>query len=165
MKCFLAILAFSALTAGLPGQYPISAVALNWNGMFPQGTACWGFNCVPLTTNIVRGETGSLTVRGDLNYAYVIGLSFSANRCQSFPTAYNMLVLDDPIFIVLGGTLTTGSPILACPPATSTLPITIPASWPPGISFTLQAMVNVPFAPGSTNPTVSFSQAITFTVI
>lgn len=159
------VLLLLVTTSVVSAQYPISAVGLNWTGTFPTNIACWDASCIPIATNIVRGETGSLTIRGDLNQTYWIGFSFGANRCLGIPSAYNMLVLDDPITIVFSGTLTNPSPILACPPATASIPLTIPPSWPLGASFSLQALVTVPSTGGTSNLSSSFTRPITFTIL
>jgi hypothetical protein len=156
---------FLLLLSGLAfSQYPIGATAFTWTGVNQAGSFCWGFSCTPINTTVIRGETGTLFIRGDFQQPYVIGLSFSATRCLSMPTAYNMLVLDDPIFVVFTGATNTTSPILACPPGSDSLTITIPPSWPVGLIFTLQGLVALPTSPGAVGPSASFTQPITFLV-
>ena len=154
----LILLSASAVLA----QYPIGANALRWNGINPAGPFCWGFSCTPVTAVLVRGETGSLLVRGEWQQPYLLGLSSSATRCLSVTGVYHQLVLDDPITLFWSGTCSTGSPILSCPSGTDSIPITIPLSWPPGLSFSIQGVTGVAASPGVM--AVSFTQPLTFVV-
>jgi hypothetical protein len=96
------------LVSGLmSAQYPVSANAFSWTGVNQAGPFCWGFSCTPVNVTVLRGEAGSLFIRGDYQQPYLIGLSFSATRCLTIPSAYNMLVLDDPFFVVFTGTTST----------------------------------------------------------
>ncbi len=153
-----------ALTGPLWAQYPISANALQWTGTTSSaGPFCWGFSCTPAQATVVPGESGTLMVRAEFNQLYALALSAGANRCLSIPNFFNNLVLDDPIFLVQVGVCSQPSPILACPSGTETISVTIPAAMPPGLSFSIQAVVSVPSGPALQS--FSFTQAITFTVL
>ena len=50
-----------------------------------------------VAATIVPGESGTLTLRGEWQQIYALGLAPTANRCLTLPIAYHCLVLDDPI--------------------------------------------------------------------
>ncbi len=141
-------LLFLTLAAPLVAQYPADATALRWDGVTSTaGPFCWGFSCDPEVAELVPGESGTLTVRGEMNQIYAIAISLGANRCLELPNIAHGLVLDDPLYIVRIGVCGDPSPILACPSGTDSIEVTIPAVFPPGFSFSIQAIVSLPSGP------------------
>lgn len=160
MRTFALVLVSAA---ALSAQYPLGANALRWNGTNSAGPFCWGFSCTPQTAVLVPGESGSLFVRAEFQQNYLLGISLSATRCLAVPGIANQLVLDDPILIFWSGTCATGSPILSCPGGTDSIPVTVPVSWPSGLTFSIQGVTGVPSFPGLV--LASFTQPLTFTVL
>jgi hypothetical protein len=161
MRC-LPILALLALP--VLAQYPVGANALQWTGTTSTaGPFCWGFSCTPEIAMVTPGESGSLLVRAELNQLYGIGISLTATRCLSVPGISNSLVLDDPITIWRTGVCAQGSPILACPSGTDTIPVTIPSTFPSGLRFSVQAVTGTPGGPAFN--AYSFTQPLTFVVL
>ena len=147
-----------ALAGSLCAQYPASANALQWTGATSTaGPFCWGFSCTPEQATVLPGEAGTLMVRAEYNQVYALAMSAGANRCLALPGMYNNLVLDDPIFLVQVGVCGQPSPILACPSGTDTISVVFPTGIPPGVSFSIQALVSVPSGPAL--PAFSFTQA------
>ncbi|MAG55643.1 MAG: hypothetical protein CMJ83_05060 [Planctomycetes bacterium] len=140
LKTLAALLVLCAVASA---QYPAGAAGFLWQGQTTAtaGTFCWGFSCTATPVQITGGETVTLTVRGDFNMPYLIGISAGANRCLMSPVWYNGLMLDDPIIILAQGQLTQVSGILACPNATDTVAAQLPNTVPVGATFSLQAAV------------------------
>ena len=149
------------LATPLAAQFPVDATALRWVGATSSaGPFCWGFACDLETAEVVPGETGILTVRGEWNQIYAIAISLSANRCLALPNISHGLVLDDPLHIVRMGICGDLSPILACPSGTDSFQITFPRILPAGFGFSVQAIVSVPSGPAVQR--YSLTQGISF---
>jgi hypothetical protein len=165
MLRFSTSLAALVLLAGsLAAQYPADATGFFWEGQTTSqgGVFCWGFSCTPEPITVAAGETGTLSIRKELNDFYAIGITPTGTSCIPLPGIAHALVLDPPITILWTGALTVPSGVLACPSGLDPRTVVVPPGLAPGTSFVLQGLVaTIGFA----GPEFAFTTALRFTVL
>ena len=146
----------------------MTGYALGWIGTTDSaGSLCAGFSSTPEQTRVLPGESGTLTVRGDLNQSYALFTSIGASRHLFLPGISNALLLDEPVFPLRVGVLGHPASVLSCPDGPNgvdTIPLTLPTWMPPDLRFNVQAVVGVTVDSGSPIPPLFFTRAITFTL-
>lgn len=163
MRTFTFVFVLAVACTCAAGQYPIGAVAFNWTGSSgaSAGPFCWesNFNCTPYTVNVTAGEQVTLTIRGQANAPYAIGISGGAGQCIAFPGIQGNLMLDPGAILVGGGALGQVSGILACPAWFDQVVATFPSTFPIGSTVAVQVYTfgegNVPSFPRAIVATVN----------
>jgi hypothetical protein len=151
---FAAALAFVP-TARLGAQ--VAPGVFGYQVVSSTGTAgefCLVFDCTPRTSTCTAGETLTLRVNAPQSSFFAIGASLSATGCISLPGIDNSLVIDLPIVTLAVGIVANASPALSCWGGTVSVPFTVPAGVPHGLSFATQALAEVPDRNG-TGPALS----------
>ena len=105
----------------------------------------------------------TLEIRGRFQGPWFLGFSNTATSCVSFPNVFASLSLDPPITLLLSGTFTIGDVLAECPGGLSMVAVPMPATLPPGLNFSIQALCEA-FDVLSI-PSWHFTRAITVTTI